>query len=286
MASATASKGGAGKGALSAVLFYVFLTLFVLVSMFPLIWIFKMSIITRGELFQSPPTLLPNNPTGAEYGQILGDAAFQQALINSVIISGVTTVICLFFGSIAAYAIARLRFGFKGIIMTLILAISFFPGVAIIAPLFIQFSAFGVIDTLASVIITDVVFALPLTVWLLVAFFRELPRDLEEAAKVDGATTIQAFRKVIVPLAAPGVFTTAILTFIFAWNEFLFATTFLLTPETQPVTVVIPNFASQYTTDYGAQAAAAVVVTVPLVIMVLIFQRRIVSGLTAGAVKG
>jgi ABC-type glycerol-3-phosphate transport system permease component len=286
MASATASKGGAGKGALSAALFYVFLTLFVLVSTFPLIWIFKMSIITRSELFQSPPTLLPNNPTGAEYAQIFGDAAFQQALINSVIISGVTTVICLFFGSIAAYAIARLRFGFKGIIMTLILAISFFPGVAIIAPLFIQFSTFGIIDTLASVIITDVVFALPLTVWLLVAFFRELPRDLEEAAKVDGATTIQAFRKVIVPLAAPGVFTTAILTFIFAWNEFLFATTFLLTPETQPVTVVIPNFASQYTTDYGAQAAAAVVVTVPLVIMVLIFQRRIVSGLTAGAVKG
>ena len=286
MASATATKGGAGKGTLGAVLFYVFLTLFVLVSIFPLIWIFKMSIITRGELFQSPPTLLPNNPTGAEYAQILGDAAFQQALINSVIISGVTTVICLFFGAIAAYAIARLRFGFKGIIMTLILAISFFPGVAIIAPLFIQFSTFGIIDTLASVIITDVVFALPLTVWLLVAFFRELPRDLEEAAKVDGATTIQAFRKVIVPLAAPGVFTTAILTFIFAWNEFLFATTFLLTPQTQPVTVVIPNFASQYTTDYGAQAAAAVVVTVPLVIMVLIFQRRIVSGLTAGAVKG
>ena len=286
MASATASKGGAGKGTLSAVLFYVFLTLFVLVSTFPLLWIFKMSIITRSELFQTPPTVLPNNAIGAEYAQIFGDAAFQQALINSVIISGVTTVICLFFGSIAAYAIARLRFGFKGIIMTLILAISFFPGVAIIAPLFIQFSAFGIIDTLASVIITDVVFALPLTVWLLVAFFRELPRDLEEAAKVDGATTIQAFRKVIVPLAAPGVFTTAILTFIFAWNEFLFATTFLLTPETQPVTVVIPNFASQYTTDYGAQAAAAVVVTVPLVIMVLIFQRRIVSGLTAGAVKG
>ncbi len=285
MASATASEGG-GRGALGSVLFYVFLTIFVLVSVFPLLWVFKMSIITRSELFRSPPTFLPANPTGSEYAQIFGDPAFQQALINSVIISSVTTIICLFFGAIAAYAIARLRFGLKGIIMTLILAISFFPGVAIIAPLFIQFSAFGVIDTLAAVIITDVVFALPLTVWLLVAFFRELPRDLEEAAKVDGATTIQAFQKVIVPLAAPGVFTTAILTFIFAWNEFLFATTFLLTPETQPVTVVIPNFASQYTTDYGAQAAAAVVVTVPLVIMVLIFQRRIVSGLTAGAVKG
>ena len=288
MASATAggARGGSGSGALGAVLFYVFLTIFILVSVFPLLWIFKMSIITRSELFQSPPTLLPANATGSEYGQILGDPAFQQALINSVIISGATTVICLFFGSIAAYAIARLRFAGKGFIMTLILAISFFPGVAIIAPLFIQFSTFGVIDTLASVIVTDTVFALPLTVWLLVAFFRELPKDLEEAAKVDGATTIQAFRKVIVPLAAPGVFTTAILTFIFAWNEFLFATTFLLTPATQPVTVVIPNFASQYTTDYGAQAAAAVVVTVPLVIMVLIFQRRIVSGLTAGAVKG
>jgi trehalose/maltose transport system permease protein len=284
MATATATKGG--RGVLSSILFYVFLFFFVLVSMFPLIWIFKMSIITKGELFQSPPTILPENPTGQEYAQIFSDPAFQQALVNSAIISGVTTVVCLLFGSIAAYAIARLRFRFKSPVMTLILAISFFPAVAIIAPLFVQYSAFGLIDTYWAAIITDTVFALPLTVWLLVAFFRELPKDLEEAARVDGATTIQAFRKVIVPLAAPGVFTTAILTFIFAWNEFLFATTFLFTPATQPVTVVIPNFASQYTVDYGAQAAAAVVVTVPLVIMVLIFQRRIVSGLTAGAVKG
>jgi multiple sugar transport system permease protein len=283
---ATATAKGGGRGVLSSILFYVFLFFFVLVSMFPLIWIFKMSIITKGELFQSPPTILPENPTGQEYAQIFSDPAFQQALVNSAIISGVTTVVCLLFGSIAAYAIARLRFRFKSPVMTLILAISFFPAVAIIAPLFVQYSAFGLIDTYWSAIITDVVFALPLTVWLLVAFFRELPKDLEEAARVDGATTIQAFRKVIVPLAAPGVFTTAILTFIFAWNEFLFATTFLFTPATQPVTVVIPNFASQYTVDYGAQAAAAVVVTVPLVIMVLIFQRRIVSGLTAGAVKG
>jgi multiple sugar transport system permease protein len=285
MASATATKGGA-RGAFNSALFYVFLFLFVLVSMFPLIWIFKMSIITKSELFASPPTIWPRNPTGAEYAQIFGTPAFQKALLNSAIISGVTTVICLFFGSIAAYAIARLRFRFKSPVMTLILAISFFPAVAIIAPLFVQYSRVGLIDTYWAAIITDVVFALPLTVWLLVAFFRELPKDLEEAAKVDGATTIQAFRKVIVPLAAPGVFTTAILTFIFAWNEFLFATTFLFTPDTQPVTVVIPNFASQYTVDYGAQAAAAVVVTVPLVILVLIFQRRIVSGLTAGAVKG
>ncbi|MDQ2672445.1 MAG: carbohydrate ABC transporter permease [Actinomycetota bacterium] len=286
MASATATKGAAGRGALTTVLFYVFLVIFVFVSVFPLLWVFKMSIVTKAELFASPPTIVPQNVTGAEWAQVLGDPTFQQALVNSTIISTVTTVICLFFGSIAAYAISRLRFRFKGTVMTLILAISFFPAVAIIAPLFIQFTQFGLINTYASVIITDTVFALPLTIWLLVAFFRELPVDLEDAAKVDGATTIQAFRKVIVPLAAPGVFTTAILTFIHAWNEFLFANTFLFDETTQPVTVVIPNFATVYTVDYGAQAAAAVVVTVPLVILVLIFQRRIVSGLTAGAVKG
>ena len=286
MASATTTKGATGRGVLNTALFYVFLVTFVLVSVLPLVWIFKMSIVTKTELFASPPTILPQNITGAEYAQIFSDSVFQQALINSAIISTVTTVICLFFGSIAAYAISRMRFRFKGSIMTLILAISFFPAVAIIAPLFIQYSQVGLINTYASVIITDTVFALPLTIWLLVAFFRELPVDLEDAAKVDGATTIQAFRKVIVPLAAPGVFTTAILTFIHAWNEFLFANTFLFDESTQPVTVVIPNFATVYTVDYGAQAAASVIVTVPLVIMVLIFQRRIVSGLTAGAVKG
>jgi len=284
MASATA-KGSSGVN-VNMILFYIFLVLFVLVSVFPLLWVFKMSIVTKSELFASPPTILPNEPTGQSYNTIFSNPDFRRALVNSTIIAGVTTVICLFFGAICAYAIARLRFRFKSTVMTTILAISFFPAVAIIAPLFVQFSQIGLINTYWSVIITDVVFALPLTIWILVAFFKELPKDLEEAAKVDGATTIQAFRKVIVPLAAPGVFTTAILTFIFAWNEFLFANTFLFDASTQPVTVAIPNFATVYTVDYGAQAAAAVVVTIPLVILVLLFQRRIVSGLTAGAVKG
>jgi multiple sugar transport system permease protein len=281
-----ANASGTSKSNLNMVLFYVFLVVFVLVSMFPLLWIFKMSIVTKAELFASPPTILPQTPTGASYGTIFGDSKFQKALANSTIIAGATTIICLFFGSIAAYSVARLRFRFKSLVMTLILAISFFPAVAIIAPLFIQFRWVGILNTYWAAIVPDVVFALPLTIWILVAFFKELPKDLEEAARVDGATTLQAFRKVIVPLAAPGVFTTAILTFIFAWNEFLFANTFLFDESTQPVTVVIPNFATVYTVDYGAQAAAAVVVTVPLVLLVLIFQRRIVSGLTAGAVKG
>jgi ABC-type glycerol-3-phosphate transport system permease component len=170
--------------------------------------------------------------------------------------------------------------------MTLILAISFFPHVAIIAPLFLQFRQIGLINTYWAMIIPDTVFALPLTIWILHAFFKELPKDLEDAAKVDGATTIQAFGMVFLPLAAPGFFTAAILTFIYAWNEFLIANTFAFDENTQPVTVVIPNFATIYTVDYGAQAAAAVVVTVPLVILVLVFQRWIISGLTAGAVKG
>jgi multiple sugar transport system permease protein len=271
---------------LNMILFYIFVILFVLVSVAPLLWVFKMSIVTKTELFASPPTFWPHHTTGQSWNTIFNNRDFLLALRNSVIIAGVTTVVCLFFGSIAAYAIARLRFRFKSLVLTFILAIAFFPQVAIIAPLFKQFSDIGLINTYWAAIIADTVFALPLTVWLLVAFFKELPRDLEEAAQVDGATTLQAFRKVIVPLAAPGVFTAAILTFIQAWGDYLFALTFLFTSSTQPVTVVIPNFAGIHTIDYGAQAAAAVVVTVPLVILVLIFQRRIVSGLTAGAVKG
>src|SRR5918997_262814 len=153
MASATATGRSAGRGALNSALFYVFLFLFVLVSMFPLIWIFKMSIITKAELYASPPTILPANPTSDEYVQIFGDPAFQKALINSTIISTVTTVICLFLGSIAAYAIARLKFRFKNPVMTLILALSFFPQVAIIAPLFIQFTAVGLIHPYGAVIL-------------------------------------------------------------------------------------------------------------------------------------
>ena len=270
----------------SRVGFYVFVALFVLLALGPILWVFKMSISSSGEITAATPTLIPQTPTLENYRTIFSDPTFLRSILNSVIISGLTTIICLSLGSLAAYAIARLRFRFKSSFLTLILALAFFPPVAIIGPLFLIFSNTGIVNTYGAVIITDTVFALPLTVWLLVAFFKELPFDLEEAAKVDGASTLQAFWKVIVPLSAPGVFTTAILTFIFAWNEFLFATTFLFDSSTQPVTVVIPSFAGIFTINYGAQAAAAIVVTVPLVILVLIFQRRIVSGLTSGAVKG
>ena len=279
-------KEGSFRSPKEAVIFYAVVILFVLASIFPLLWVFKMSIITKSELFASPPTILPETPTGASYGTIFDDSRFQKSLVNSTIVAGTTTVLCLLFGSLAAYAIARLRFRFRSSVMTLILALSFYPHVAIIAPLFLQFRQIGIINTYWAMIIPDTVFALPLAIWILIAFFKELPRDLEDAARVDGATAVQALRMVILPLVAPGVFTAAILTFTYAWNEFLIANTFAFDENTQPVTVTIPNFATIYTVDYGAQAAAAVVVTVPLVLLVLIFQRWIVSGLTAGAVKG
>jgi ABC-type glycerol-3-phosphate transport system permease component len=266
--------------------FYVYLAAIVVFALLPILWVLKMSLIPRKELFATPPTILPEDLTFTHYETIFGDSSFQRGLLNSLIIAGATTVIALVLGAFAAYPLARMRFRFRTFLMTGILALAFFPTVAIIAPLFVEFRGLGLLNTYQAVILVDTVFALPLAVWILTAFFRQLPRDLEDAAKVDGATAFQAFRLVILPLAAPGVMSASILTFIFAWNEFLFANTFLFDEAHWPATVAIPNFANRYTIDFGAQAAASIVVTVPLVLLVLLFQRRIVSGLTAGAVKG
>ena len=289
---------------LHAIGFYVTVVLFAFVTLFPLLWVLKMSLISSSELFASPPTLLPESisfksltagkcplfagievscPTNFE--TVFIDPIFKAGLANTIVIAGITTAICLVVGSMAAYALARITFYGNKPTLSLVLAITFFPAVAIIAPLFLLFQNLGLINTYWGIIIPDVLFALPLTVYLLVAYFRELPEDLEEAAKMDGANIWQAFFKVTVPLSIPGIVTTGLLTFIFAWNEFLFANTLSFDETVQPATVVIPQFASTYTTDYGAQAAASIILTAPLVILVLFFQRKIVSGLTAGAVK-
>jgi trehalose/maltose transport system permease protein len=266
--------------------FYALIVLFILLVLLPIVWIFKLSIISQGEMQQTPPTILPHSFDLTSYQTAFGDSRFVHGIINSVIIAGITTVVCLVVGSVAAYALARLHFTFKAPVLSLILAIAFFPQVAIIGPLFLQFTNLNLIDTYWAMIIPDTVFALPLTVYLLVAYFQELPAALEEAAKVDGASTLQVFFRITLPLSIPGVVTTGLLTFIFAWNEFLFANTFAFSEATQPATVAIPTFATTFTQDYGAQAAASLVVTVPLVLLVLLFQRRIVSGLTAGATTG
>lgn len=214
---------------------------------------------------------------------------FGQALLNSVIIGVVTTAVAMLVGVFAAYAISRLNFVGKYVVLGFILGASMFPGVALVSPLFQMFSSWGWLTgyNYQALIIPNISFALPLTVYTLTAFFSEMPWELEESARVDGCTQGQAFRKILLPLAAPGLFTTAILAFISAWNEFLLSSQFA-TAKTQPVTVAIAFFtgAQPHQEPYTTVMAAGTIVTVPLIIMVLVFQRAIVSGLTAGGVKG
>ncbi|HKU11176.1 MAG TPA: carbohydrate ABC transporter permease [Sinomonas sp.] len=211
---------------------------------------------------------------------------FARNLLNSLIVAGVTTIVALIVGVFAAYALARLNFRFKFAIMGFILGASMFPGVALVTPLFQLFTNIGWMGSYQAMIIPDISFTLPLTVYTLTSFFREMPWELEESARIDGCTQGQAFRKIILPLAAPATFTTAILAFIGAWNEFLIASQ-LSSDATKPVTVAIASFAGSqpHVEPYTAVMAAGTIVTIPLVVLVLIFQRKIVAGLTAGAVK-
>lgn len=254
--------------------------------LFPLYWMIVSSLKGPGALLDNE--LIPERLSLESYGVVFSSQQnFGFALRNSLIITGSTTVIALAIGISSGYAVARLKFRLRPVILGTILAASMFPSISLLTPLFQLFSNWGWIDQYQALVIPNVSFALPLAVWLLHVFFRQMPWDLERAAQVDGCTPGQAFRKIILPLAAPGVFTTAILVFITAWNEFLIASAMSLTLRSKPVTVAIAQFrgASEFETPFGTIMAAGVIVTIPLVIVVLTFQRRIVSGLTAGSVK-
>ncbi|HWE63778.1 MAG TPA: carbohydrate ABC transporter permease [Chloroflexota bacterium] len=271
------------------VLFYIAVAVIVLFCVAPLLYLIDESLKSTADLNAIPPTAFPTHVTVDSYSRAFTDhPTFGNAIKNSVIIAGCTTIVALIFGSFAAYAIARLQFRGRALVLTLILAVVMFPPIAILGPLYVFFYQRGWIDTYQALIIPNVVFTLPLTIWILTTFFRELPRELEESAKVDGAGILTTFFRVILPLAAPGVFTAAILAFINAWNEFLFAVSFTTNDTVRPVTVSITNFAggASFVVPWGEIAAGAIIVTVPLIILVLILQRRIVAGLTAGAVKG
>ena len=234
-------------------------------------------------------SLYPKSATLANYKAVFSSQNnFQYALRNSVIIAGSVTILALLIGVFASYALARLQFRGKKLVLGAVLATAIFPLIALLTPLFQLFTDLHLIDTYPPMIISDISFTLPLAIYVLTTFFAEMPWELEMAAKVDGATPGQAFRKVIIPLAAPGVFTSAIIVFIAAWNEFLIAYTMTQTLASQPVTVAIAKFtgASKFEQPFGTIMAAGVLVTIPLVILVLFFQRRIVAGLTAGGVKG
>jgi multiple sugar transport system permease protein len=256
-----------------------------LYALIPVVWITSVSLKAPAEVADRKFF------TGFDftnYDAIFSDDQFLAALINSIGIATIATLISIVLAAMAAYATSRLNFTGKALILSGALAVAMFPPISIVGSLFDMWRATGLYDTWPGLIIPYMTFTLPLAIYTLSAFFREIPWELEQAAQVDGATPFQAFRKIIVPLAAPGVFTAAILVFIFAWNDFIFANTLTSTDaaRTVPAALALFSGASQFEQPIGAVAAAAVVVTIPIIIMVLIFPRRIVAGLTAGAVKG
>ncbi|WP_433331877.1 carbohydrate ABC transporter permease [Spirillospora sp. CA-294931] len=254
---------------------------------FPVLWIVMLSFKQPGEVGNNPG-FFPKKWTWENYETVFKTDLFTSALINSIGISLIATLVGVTFATLVAYAIARLEFPGKRLILSFALAIAMFPVVSLVGPLFDLWRNIGLYDTWLGLIIPYISFALPLAIWTLSAFFREIPWEMEQAAQVDGATSWQAFRKVIVPLAAPGVFTAAILTFFFCWNDFVFGISLTSTSDARPVPAALAFFTGEsfFEQPTTAICAAAVVVTVPVVIIVLLFQRRIVAGLTSGAVKG
>jgi multiple sugar transport system permease protein len=258
----------------------------VLYCLVPVVWIVSLSLKPPADI--ADQRFFPRSISFENYEKVFAEGAFTAALRNSIGIALLATLISIVLAAMAAYAITRLEFTGKALILSGALAIAMFPPISIVGSLFDLWRRIGLFDTWPGLIIPYMTFTLPLAIYTLSAFFREIPWDLDKAAQVDRATPFQAFTKVMVPLAAPGIFTAAILVFIFAWNDFLFAIVLTSTDASRTVPAALAFFTggSQFTDPTGAIAAAAVVVTIPIIVMVLIFQRRIVAGLTAGAVKG
>jgi multiple sugar transport system permease protein len=258
----------------------------IVLVLIPLVWIISLSFKTTASI--TDPTYFPVDWTWANYSGILTTSTFLRPLLNSIGIGAIATFIAVVLASMAAYAVARLRFPGKSVLIGVSLLIAMFPAIALATPLFNIERLLGLFNTWPGLIIPYVATGLPLGIYTLSAFFREIPWELEKAAKVDGATPFQAFIRVIAPLAAPGMVTTAILVFLFCWNEFLLAITLTATTASRTAPAALSFFTgdSQFAVPTGSISAAAVVITIPIIIFVLFFQRRIVAGLTAGAVKG
>nr|HET6903202.1 carbohydrate ABC transporter permease [Ktedonobacteraceae bacterium] len=268
---------------------YIAVAVVLFIALAPFYWTAITSIKVDAEINTSPPTLFPQSFTTNNYAQafLSTQPAFAKDLLNSTLVAIFTTILALIFGSICAYAIARTKFVGKAGVLAIILSVQMFPLIALVGPLYVFFTGtINVYNTYVALIIPYLVIALPVTVYFLTSFFRDLPPDLEEAALVDGTTRMGALWRIVLPLTAPGVFTTAILSFITVWNDFLFGLTMTADSNAQTVTVAIPLFNGEHSIAFGEVSAAAIIVTIPLVVMVLFLQRRIVSGLTAGAVKG
>jgi trehalose/maltose transport system permease protein len=270
--------------------FYILLAFIMIYLIFPFYWAFRSSITPDNDLFKTPVQYFPTSPTLDHYEAVFRDGDFMRALLNSAIVAGSVTILSLIIGAFASYALGRFKFRGRTPVLYIVLSMTMFPQIAILGSLYTMVNDFGLYNTLGALILTYLVFTLPFTVWVLTSFFQQMPRELEEAAYVDGATPLQTFYRVLLPLAAPGLVTTGLLAFISAWNEFLYALSFTQTPENFTVTLAIFRFAPDtpggFQIAWGQIMAATIIITIPLVVLTLIFQRRIVAGLTAGAVKG
>jgi multiple sugar transport system permease protein len=265
--------------------FYFSLSLLTVYCSGPLLWQLMTSLKPDYELTIIPP-LLPVKPTVAHYLSIFKEQTFLRIMFNSAAVASSTTILSLIIGSLCAFGLAKLRVKHKTLILAFILSVSMFPPISTVSPLYIIIRSLGLRDTLTALIITYTTFSLPISVWILTNFFREIPDEIYFAAKVDGCSPLQIFYKIMLPLTLPGIFATAILIFIFSWNEFLFALTFTSTPASRTIPVAIALFPGLHEIPWGDIAAASVVVTVPLILIVFAFQRRIIEGLTTGAIKG
>jgi trehalose/maltose transport system permease protein len=276
--------------ALVKIPFWILIAAIFIYALFPFYWAVRSAFMPASELFTTPIKYFPTDPTWANFSEVLNSSFFRRALLNSTIVAGSVTLISLAIGSLAAYALGRFRFHGRTFVLYLMLSMTIFPQIAILGALYTMISNFHLYDKLGALILTYLIFTLPFTVWVLTSFMRSLPGELEEAAYVDGATPLQVFYKVLLPLIAPGLVTTGLLAFIAAWNEYLYAVSFIQTPAHYTVPVAITSFTARggnaFQVPWGQIMAATVVVTLPLIAATLILQRRILAGLTAGAVKG
>ena len=278
--------------------FFLLVAIIFIYALFPFLWALRSAFTPDNALFSTPLQYFPKHPTLDNFRAALDASFFRHALLNSAVVAGSVTLLSLAIGAVAAYALGRFRFRGRSFVMYLMLSMTIFPQIAILGALYTMISGFHIwfihfphlYDTRWALIFTYLIFTLPFTIWVLTSFMRTLPGDLEEAAYVDGATPLQVFYKVLLPLIAPGLVTTGLLAFISAWNEYLFALSFIQSPDNYTVPIAITSFVgksnSAFQQPWGEIMAATIIVTVPLIILVLVLQKRILAGLTAGAVKG
>ena len=270
--------------------FYLLIAAIFVYALFPFYWALRSAFTAESDLFRTPVEYIPRDPTTDHFRNVFSNDVFMRALLNSTIVAGAVTLIALVLGSLAGYALGRFNFRGRSATLYVMLSMTIFPQIAILGALYTMINRFELYDTIQALVLSYMILVLPFTVWVLTSFMRALPRDLEEAAYVDGASPLQTFYRVMLPLVAPGLVTAGLLAFIAAWNEFLFALSFTQSPERYTVPVAITSFTgesgSAFDEPWGQIMAATVIVTVPLIVLTLVLQRRILAGLTAGAVKG